>query len=81
MKVGIRWIPHGSGNLGVGISFVGLAIASGFFILPDAKKSASPILYVLILGGLFVGIPAALGIGVIIEQMRLRKNQRDTGQG
>src|SRR5580698_6187648 len=46
----------------VGLFFIGLALVAAISILPGARGSQSPFLYVCILGGLFVGIPAALGI-------------------
>lgn len=52
-----RWLPR----LSVGLSFIGIALLTAITILPGAKDSASPILYVIILGGLFVGVPGALG--------------------
>jgi hypothetical protein len=41
-------------------------------ILPGATGSQSPVLYRCIFGGLFVGIPAVLGIGVVLENLRKR---------
>jgi hypothetical protein len=51
----------------VGLFFIGLAVVAAISILPGAKGAQSPFLYVCILGGLFVGIPAALGIGIVLE--------------
>jgi hypothetical protein len=56
----------------VGVSFIALALVIGAVALPDAKEAQSPILYVCVLGGLFVGIPAALGIGIVFENCRKR---------
>lgn len=56
----------------VGLFFIGIAIVSAISILPGAKSAQSPFLYVCILGGLFVGIPAALGIGIVLENRRKR---------
>jgi len=56
----------------VGLFFIGIAFVSAISILPGAKSAQSPFLYVCILGGLFVGIPAALGIGIVLENRRKR---------
>jgi len=55
----------------VGIFFIAFALLAAAFIFPGAKGE-SPILYIFIFGGLFVGIPAALGIGVVVENRRKR---------
>ena len=54
----------------VGVFFIAFALVAAVLVLPGAKGSQSPILYVCIFGGLFVGIPAALGIGVVLENLR-----------
>lgn len=59
----------------VGIFFIGFAILAAAIILPGTKGTQSPILYVCIFGGLFVGVPAALGIGVVLENRRKRTPQ------
>jgi hypothetical protein len=51
----------------------GLDALTAIFVLPGARESASAVLYVLVLGGLFVGVPASLGIGIIIEQMHFER--------
>jgi len=51
----------------VGLFFIGLALFDAVDILPGARGAQSPLLYVCTLGGLFVGIPAALGIGIVVE--------------
>jgi len=45
----------------VGLFFIGFALLSAILILPGAKGAQSPFLCICIFGGLFVGIPAALG--------------------
>jgi hypothetical protein len=59
----------------LGIWFIGLAILDAILILPSAKEAQSPFLYVCIVGGLFVGIPAALAIGVVLENRKKQKPQ------
>ena len=54
----------------VGLFFIGFALLAAVAILSGAKGAHSPILFVCIFGGLFVGIPAALGIAVLIENRR-----------
>ncbi len=54
----------------VGVFFIALALIMAALVLPSAKGSHAPFLYVCIFGGLFVGIPAALGIGIVFENLR-----------
>jgi hypothetical protein len=76
MKVVMGWTRYEPGKLSLGAFFVGFAALTAILLLPGARQSASVVLYVLVLGGLFVGVPAALGIGIIIQQLQLRKNRR-----
>ena len=52
-------------NKALGWFFICFAVLAAVLILPGAKESASPTLYVLIFGGLFVGIFAVLGIAIL----------------
>ena len=54
----------------VGVFFIGFALINAMLILRDMKGAASPILYICIFGGLFVGIPAVLGIAIVHEHLR-----------
>jgi hypothetical protein len=56
----------------VGVFFIGFALISAILILPGAKGSEAPLLYVCIFGGLFVGIPAVLGIAIVYEHLHNR---------
>lgn len=56
----------------VGLFFIAFALINAGVFLPGARGSQSPLLYVFIVGGLFVGVPAALGIGVVLENLRKR---------
>jgi hypothetical protein len=60
----------------VGVWFIGFALICAALVVPGAKESQSPFLFVCIVGGLFVGIPAALGIGVVLENLRNRNRVR-----
>ena len=62
MKVTGKKIPTS-----VGAFFIGLALVVGVLMLPGAKESQSPLLYVCTLGGLFVGIPVIVGIAIVLE--------------
>jgi hypothetical protein len=62
MKVTGKSIPTS-----VGFCFIGIAVVAAVAILSGAKGAQSPFLFVCIFGGLFVLIPAALGIGVVLE--------------
>jgi len=75
MKLGMNYTHYDSGQLWVGVFFVAFAITAAILLLPGPAKSSSAVLYILIFGGLFVGVPATLGLGVILAQLKLRKNQ------
>jgi hypothetical protein len=60
-------------GLDVGIWFVGFGLLGAVLVLPGAKAAASPALFVIIFGGLFIGVPIALGVGVISEHLRDRR--------
>ena len=65
MKVTGKPIPTS-----VGLFFIGFAVLAAAMILRGAKGAQSPLLYVCIFGGLFIGIPAVLGIAVVLENRR-----------
>ena len=75
MKLGMNYTHYDSGQLWVGVVCVAFAITAAILLLPGATKSSSAVLSILIFGGLFVGVPATLGLGVILAQLKLRKNQ------
>jgi hypothetical protein len=56
----------------VGLFFIGLAVLAAILILLGARGAQSPFPYFCTFGGLFVGIPAALGIAVVLENRRNR---------
>jgi hypothetical protein len=69
----MKLMPDGSlPRLSVGLSSIGIAVLAGIAMLPGAEGSASPILYVIILGGLCVGVPGALGVAIVSEHLRRR---------
>jgi hypothetical protein len=68
MKVGGKPFPTS-----LGVFFIGFALLAAVAVLSGAKEAHSPFLYVIILGGLFVGVPGILGIGVVVENRRKRK--------
>jgi hypothetical protein len=53
----------------VGVWFIAFAILCAVLLIPGAKHSQSPLLYLCILGGLFVAIPAVLGFAVVRENL------------
>jgi hypothetical protein len=57
----------------VGIFLIALALVAAAAVLSGAKDARSPLLFMCIFGGLFVGIPGAFGIGVVLENRRKRK--------
>jgi hypothetical protein len=76
----MNYTHYDSGQLWVGVFFVAFAVTGAILLLPDAAKSSSGVLYILTFGGLFVGVPATLGLGVILAQLKLRKNQYRRGK-
>jgi hypothetical protein len=56
-----------------GIFFAAFAILMGFLLLPGAKEARSPFLYVIIFGGIFVAMPAVIGIALISGRLGRRK--------
>jgi hypothetical protein len=76
MDLGMGWTRYDPDKLSLGVFFVGLAALTAVLVFPGAKESASAVLYILIFGGLSVGVPGALGVGIIIQQLRFRKSQR-----
>jgi hypothetical protein len=56
----------------IGIWFIVFALVDAVAIVSGAKGTQSPLLFICIFGGLFVGIPAALGIGVVLENREKR---------
>ena len=60
----------------VGLCFIALALIAAGLVLPGAKESQEPLPYVCIFGGLFIGIPAALGIGIVLNNRRKLGTQR-----
>lgn len=71
MKVAGKPLPTS-----LGVSFIGIALLSAIGVFPGAKESQSPFLYDCIIGGIFVGVPAALGIGIVYENRRKHRGIR-----
>jgi hypothetical protein len=65
MKVGGKPVPTG-----VGVFFIAFGVLCAVLLPPRATESHSPFLYVCIFGGLFVGVPAILGVAVVRENLR-----------
>ena len=57
----------------MGVFFIAYAFVTAIVFMPDARKAHSPILYIVVIGGIFVGIPAAIGIGIVSGYLRRRK--------
>jgi hypothetical protein len=55
---------------GVGVFFIAFGALCAVLLMRGARESHSPFLYVCIFGGLFVGVPAILGIAVVHENLR-----------
>jgi len=65
----------------VGVFFIAFAVICAVLLIPSAKESHSPSLYLYIFGGLFVGVPAILGIAVVRENLRDRRRDQTTRRG
>jgi hypothetical protein len=63
-------------NIQVGVFFIGFAALAGVFVLPGARETTAPIFYICVFGGLFVGIPAVLGVAIITEHLRNRPENK-----
>ena len=61
-------------GLDVGIFFVVLSVITGAIVIAGAKDAQSPVLFVCLFGGLFSGVPGALGIGAIVNHRRMPRN-------
>lgn len=62
----------------VGVFFIAFAVLGAVVLMPGVKESQSPLLYVCILGGLFVGVPAILGIAVVHENLHKKSRGQAT---
>ena len=62
----------------VGVFFIAFAVICAVLLMPGAKESQSPLLYVCTLGGLFVGVPAILGIAVVHENLHKKSRGQAT---
>jgi hypothetical protein len=56
-----------------GIFLVAFAVLAAAIFLPDVRKAPSPLLYIVVIGGIFVALPAAIGIAVISGRLGRRK--------
>ena len=56
-----------------GILFVALAALMGIVVLPHAKEARSPILYVIVIGSIFVALPALVGVALISGRLGPRE--------
>jgi hypothetical protein len=54
---------------------MGFALLTAIVVLPGAKSAASPALYVIIFGGLSVGIPTAVGIAIVSGHVRDKRKR------
>jgi len=57
----------------VGVFFIAYSLIAGMAILSGARQAHSPILYGIIFGGIFAGVPAALGIALISGHVLKKK--------
>lgn len=73
MKVTGKPIP-----VGVGVFFIVFGVIGAAAMLSGAKGAASPLLFVCIFGGLFMLIPAVLGIGIVYEHLHERRRNHST---
>ena len=57
----------------VGVFFIVFAVVAAFTTLPSASEAKSPILYVVIVGGIFIAPLAAVGVGLLTGRLGPRK--------
>jgi hypothetical protein len=62
----------------IGVCFIAFAVLCAVLLMPGAKKSESPLLYVCIFGGLFVGVPGILGIAMVHENLHKKSRGQAT---
>jgi hypothetical protein len=73
-------IPKRPPTVATGLVFLAIAVAAAIGLLPSAKISQSPVLYFCIVGALFVGIPAVLGIDTLIQAFKHRRKDSSSPQ-
>jgi hypothetical protein len=56
----------------VGILGIVFSLVCAVIVLPGAKSAQAPFLYLLIFGGLFVGVPLAMAIGCLTGHLPVR---------
>jgi len=61
-------------GLGVGVFFIAFAVVAAAAIIGGAKDAQSPVLFMCLFGGIFSIVPGALGIGIIVNHRRIRRN-------
>ncbi len=57
----------------VGVFLTVFAVVAAFTTLPSASEAKSPILYMVIVGGIFIAPLAAVGIGLLTGRLGRRK--------
>jgi hypothetical protein len=65
-------------SVGVGVFFIVFGVAGAAAMLWGAKSAASPFLFVCIFGGLFMLLPAVLGIAVVYEHLHKQSRNHTT---
>jgi hypothetical protein len=62
----------------VGVCFIVFAVICAVVIMLHAKESQSPLLFVCIFGGVFVGVFGILGIAVVRENLNMKNHGQAT---
>jgi hypothetical protein len=62
-------------SYGWGCVLLPLPLLARFSYWLERRGHLLPFLYILIFGGIFAGVPATLGLGIILAQVKLRKSQ------
>jgi hypothetical protein len=64
------------GRVGTGIVQIVFWVVMAAIFLPHARQAQSPVLYLIIVGGLLVGLPLAMVIGFLTGQLPLRGERK-----
>ena len=65
-----------SPRLQTGILFIVFSVVMAAVVLPQARQAQSPVLFVIIFGGLSSGLPLAMGIGCLTGHLPVRGERK-----
>lgn len=71
MKIDLK-----SRRVQVGVLGIVFSLVCAWIVLPGARRAQSPTLYVIIFGGLSVGLPLAMAIGCLTGHLPVRGERK-----